>query len=50
MSSSFKMLNKDSSVKPEKGEQEEGQEKKPNNDSISPPRLHSKTALGFENN
>ena len=50
MSSSFKMLNKDSSVKPEKGELEEGLEKKPINDSLSPPRVHSKTALGFENN
>lgn len=39
MSSSFKLLNKRSIVDPDKGEQEEGQEKKANQDSLSPPRV-----------
>lgn len=50
MSSSFKILNKGALADPEKDELEEGLERKVNLDSISPPRIQSKTTLGFQNN
>lgn len=50
MSSSFKLLNKRLFEDQEKGDLEEGYDKKLIQDSLSPPKNQLKTTLGFQNN